>query len=111
MAANELGSEISKTETTPVRYPVNLRFTIPFYPRPLFVSLIMGQEKRSEGRLREERIRHPLDTWGNIICALCSAVMVSIAMYLVQKIRVFQRRNLPLFLPQIVFAFTRGNTK
>lgn len=81
MAANELGSEVSKTEATPMRYPVNLRFTIPFYPRSLFVSLIMGQEKRSEGRLREERTRHPLDTWGNIICAFCLGVMVSILMF------------------------------
>ena len=81
MTTNEIASEVSKTETTPVRHPVNLRFTIPFYPHRLFVTLIMGQEKRGQERLREERIRHPLDTWGNIICAFCSGVMVSIVMF------------------------------
>jgi hypothetical protein len=83
MATNELASEISKTETTSGRYPVNLRFTMPFYPRRLFVTLIMGQEKRSDDRLREERIKNPLNTWGNVVCAFCAGVLISIIMFYV----------------------------
>ncbi len=61
------------------RYPVNLRFTIPFYPHRLFVTLIIGREKRGPERLREERARHPLHTWGNLFALVTSWTVLSIA--------------------------------
>ena len=87
MATNELGSEISKTETTPGQNPVNLRFRIPFFP--LFVTLIVGREKRSHERLREERIRHPLNIPGNIICGFFAGLMVAILLLLLALYTVF----------------------
>ncbi len=80
MATNELGSETSKTETTPGRNPVDLRFRIPFFP--LFVTLIVGREKRSHGRLLVERLRHPLDIPGNIIFGFFAGLMVAILLLL-----------------------------
>jgi len=79
MAPNELGSEIRRTEAKPEQYPVSLHFTIPFYPHSVFVSLIAGREKRCRQRLREERIRRPLDTRGNYIFAFCLGVTVGFA--------------------------------
>ena len=59
-------SNFVRANAEPGRYPVNLRVTIPFYPRPLFVTLIVGPERRGIERLREERKRHPVNTWGNL---------------------------------------------
>ena len=59
-------SNFARANAEPGRYPVNLRVTIPFYPRPLFVTLIIGPERRGNDRLREERQRHPVNTWGNL---------------------------------------------
>ena len=83
MVVNDLssgvdGAEVNRSETAPARYPVNLRFTIPFYPSPIFVTLIAGKEKRGPARLAKERVLHPLDTWGNIVCAFCLGGMASI---------------------------------
>jgi hypothetical protein len=47
------------------RYPVNLRFTIPF--TRFFIAIIGGRERRSPERRAAERARHPLVTLGNII--------------------------------------------
>jgi hypothetical protein len=80
VTTNEAGSELRSTEVAQEQYPVNLRFTIPFYPKSIFVSLIIGRERRSDARLRQERVKHPLDTWGNFTFAFFSGVMVSIAM-------------------------------
>ena len=63
----------------PGRYPVNIRLTIPFYPRPLFMTLIIGMERRGRDRLREERERHPLNTWGNLLTFVTTWSVVCIA--------------------------------
>lgn len=47
------------------RYPVSLRFTIPF--TRFFIAIIGGPERRSPERRAAERVRHPLLTLGNII--------------------------------------------
>jgi hypothetical protein len=66
-AASTGASAFHRAGVVPGHYPVNLRVTIPFYPQPLFVTLIIGREKRNPDRLREERERHPLQTWGNLV--------------------------------------------
>jgi hypothetical protein len=66
----------------PGRYPVNLRLTVPFYPRPLFITLIVGWERRGRDRLREERERHPLNTWGNFTAAVSTwTVFITAALF------------------------------
>lgn len=80
MVTNELDSEADEFETMAGEYPVNLRFTIPFFS--IFVTLIMGREKRCQRRLREERVRHPLGTTGNVICAIIvGSVSIIAALY------------------------------
>jgi hypothetical protein len=79
VAANEMGSELSRTETATARYPVDLRFTIPFFPRSLFVCLIIGQERRSAERRAEERALHPLETWGNFAVSTIVGMALGIA--------------------------------
>lgn len=50
----------------PGNYPVNIRMTIPFLPRRIFVTLIIGPERRGRDRLKAEREMCPLGTVGNM---------------------------------------------
>ena len=77
MAIAETNTALKKTNEDPAQYPVNLRFTVPFYPHPLFVTLIVGREKRS--RLREERNLQPIQNWGNLLTVVTTWTMVSIS--------------------------------
>lgn len=79
MAIVDASDGIRRAEADPSRYPVNLRFTIPFYPNSMFVTLIVGKEKRGPDRLREERARHPIQTWGNLITVATTWTIVSVA--------------------------------
>ncbi|MGY9105818.1 MAG: hypothetical protein ACKVG0_04680 [Alphaproteobacteria bacterium] len=79
MTIADPNSEITRVGATPGQYPVNLRFTIPFYPQPLFVTLIIGREKRGRDRLREERHLHPIQTWGNLLTVAATWTMISIS--------------------------------
>lgn len=65
------------------RYPVNLRFTIPFWPHALFVTVIIGPEKRSDFRLKKERNDHPLLTWGNFAACFTAGTVFQIALLFV----------------------------
>ena len=66
---------IGRSHSKHVELPVNIRVTIPFVPRPIFVAVIAGTERRSAARRRLERARHPLATWGNLaILVAASAV-------------------------------------
>ena len=38
--------DVLRAKAEPGRYPVNLRITVPFLPRPFFVTLIIGPERR-----------------------------------------------------------------
>ena len=66
-----------------VRYPVNLRITIPFLPRSFFVTLIIGPEKRSRERLKEIRERYPINTWGNLATLVASWTVFCVAAFFV----------------------------
>jgi hypothetical protein len=66
-------------EASTVHYPVNIRVTVPFVPRPLFVTLIIGQERRGRARLKQERRLHPLNTWGNLATFVATSTVFTIA--------------------------------
>ena len=68
-----------RANSTPGHYPVNLRVTVPFMPRPFFITFIVGREKRGYERLREERTRHPVNTWGNLITLVSFWGIVNVA--------------------------------
>ena len=59
-------------------YPVNIRITVPF-PKPFFITLIMGAEKRGPARLSAERARHPVNTWGNLAVVVAASTVLTIA--------------------------------
>ncbi len=61
------------------QYPVNLRITIPFYPLFLFITLIMGTEKRGRGRQRLERGQNPVGTWGNVLTVTMALGIAAVA--------------------------------
>jgi hypothetical protein len=73
------GNDIVFGELAQTRYPINLRITIPFYPRAIFVTLIVGSEKRALGRLSSERERNPVNTWGNVIAVTLALSVASVA--------------------------------
>jgi hypothetical protein len=78
----------SRADSAPGRYPVNLRFTVPFFPRSLFVTFIMGREKRSAQRRQEERTRHPISTFGNLITVSTVLCTIQIAFLFVTLIAI-----------------------
>lgn len=69
----------ARNNPAPGRYPVNLRVTVPFLPSPFFVTLIIGRERRGPVRRREERARHPVNTWGNLVTVATGWTVFSIA--------------------------------
>jgi hypothetical protein len=75
-------------DRTPGKYPVNLRFTVPFFPRSLFVTFIMGREKRSKQRRIEERAKHPVSTFGNLITVSTVLCTLQVAFLFVTLITV-----------------------
>jgi hypothetical protein len=79
MAAIDTDGAI-RANATPGNYPVNLRFTVPFFPRSFFVTFIMGREKRGHDRLREERARHPISTWGNLVTVSTVLATIQVAL-------------------------------
>ncbi len=46
--------------------PVNIRFTIPFFGRKFYITIVSGSEKRSADRRATERNRYPLRTIANV---------------------------------------------
>jgi hypothetical protein len=66
-------------ERAPSHYPVNIRVSWPFFPKPFFFTLIIGREKRGLARRKQERTRHPLNTWGNLAVFVATWTVFSIA--------------------------------
>lgn len=48
------------------RSPVDIRFTLPFFGRKFYVTVVSGAEKRSPDRRAEERHHYPLRTVANV---------------------------------------------
>ena len=71
----------SRMRSTPGRYPVDIRFSVPFLPQPFFVTLIAGSEKRGPQRLIQERERHPLNSWGNLATFVAFSTMCGTAFF------------------------------
>ena len=46
--------------------PVNIRFTIPFFGRKFYITVVSGSEKRSADRQATDRNRYPLRTISNV---------------------------------------------
>lgn len=70
------------------RHPVDLRFTLPLFGRGLYLTLVAGSERRNSVRRRDDRVRHPLHTIGNLaflaaVAALLYALVLT-GMVLVQ---------------------------
>ena len=64
------------------RHPIDLRLSLPWPGRGVFVTLIAGREKRSEERRTADRARHPLHRLGNVaflaaVAALLYALVVT----------------------------------
>lgn len=56
------------------RHPVDLRFSIPWFGRGLFVTVVAGTERRSPKRRSADRERYPLHRVGNLLflCGLAA---------------------------------------
>ena len=79
MAVTESSDSVARSDAPAVRYPVNIRLTIPFVTRPLFLTLIIGRERRGPERRRTERLLHPLNTWGNFLTFFVTWTVFTIA--------------------------------
>ncbi len=61
------------------RSPVDIRFTIPFFGRKFYVTVVSGAEKRSPGRRAEERHHYPLRTVANVFFFIGMATLFYMA--------------------------------
>ena len=48
-------------------HPVNVRFSLPFFGRRFYFTMIAGGEQRSPARIDEERTKHPVLTVSNLL--------------------------------------------
>ena len=73
---------LERINAEPAQYPVNLRITVPFPFRPIFLTLIIGPERRGRERRRAERVRHPINTWGNLFAIVATwTIVVTAALF------------------------------
>ena len=79
MAYMEANTGAAALERTASHYPVNIRVSWPFFPKPFFFTLIIGREKRGVTRRKQERVRHPLNTWGNLLVFVATWTVFSVA--------------------------------
>ena len=77
--ANGLASGRNLNGANAGQYPINLRLTIPFFPRALFVTVVVGPERRSPERRTQERVLHPVNTWGNVVTVTIALGVISVA--------------------------------
>ncbi len=70
------------------RHVIDLRLSVPWFGRGLYLVILGGGELRSRPRLRRERDRHPLLTLGNMLLVV-SLVAIAYAIALVALV-VFQ---------------------
>jgi hypothetical protein len=70
---------IGRRHSEHVDLPINIRLTIPFVPRPFFLAVIAGPERRGTARRRLERARHPLATWGNLATFIAASTICGTA--------------------------------
>ena len=65
------------------RSPVDIRFTIPFFGRKFYVTVVSGAEKRSPGRRAKERHHYPLRTVANVFFFIGMATLFYMAAVIV----------------------------
>lgn len=58
------------------QHPIDLRFSLPWFGRGVFVTLIAGREKRSAERRMTDRARYPLHRVGNVAFMLAVAALL-----------------------------------
>jgi hypothetical protein len=61
-------------------HTVNIRLTIPFPVRPIYLGVVAGRERRNSTRQQILRIQHPLHTVGNFIFAAAGSALLTIAL-------------------------------
>ena len=61
------------------RSPVDIRFTIPFFGRKFYVTVVSGAEKRSPERREQERHHYPLRTIANVFFFIGLATLFYVA--------------------------------
>ncbi|WP_343867225.1 hypothetical protein [Caenispirillum bisanense] len=74
------------------RHPVDLRFTLPLFGRGVYLAVVAGAERRGAERRRDDRLRHPLHTLGN----LAFLAAVAALLYALVLTGMFLARDLPL---------------
>ncbi len=65
------------------RSPVDIRFTLPFFGRKFYVTVVSGAEKRSPDRRSEERHHYPLRTVANVFFFIGLATLFYMAAVIV----------------------------
>ncbi|NQU61348.1 MAG: hypothetical protein HQ512_09475 [Rhodospirillales bacterium] len=66
--SNEQKEAIHQASEDPAwsKSPVDIRFSLPFFGKKFYVTVVGGSEKRGNERLAEDRHKYPLRTLANI---------------------------------------------
>ena len=67
--------------------PVNIRFTIPFFGRKFYFTVVSGSEKRSPERQVTERNKYPLRTIANVFFFIGLATIFYMAAVIVLALK------------------------
>ncbi len=60
-------------------HPINIRLSIPLLIKRYYVTIVVGEERRTPERLSTERRKHPLVSRGNLVFFTIPATVIGLA--------------------------------
>ena len=85
---DELPPEGEKTGDAPMigaswasDHPVNIRLSFPFFRGRYYLAFVAGKERRGSERIKQERVKHPLATRGNIFVLASLGCITGLAIW------------------------------
>ena len=74
-------SEQDKAGRWDGKHFINVRLSIPLIFSRIYITLVVGKERRSKTRRRAERAKHPLATLGNVFFFSTTSALISISCF------------------------------
>jgi hypothetical protein len=60
-------------------HPINIRLSIPLLIKRYYVTIVVGEERRTPERLSTERRKHPLVSRGNLVFFTLAGTVIGLA--------------------------------
>lgn len=88
-AGDHIGPDLPEPGLTPSKggyaewqgqHAINLRLSVPLPFFPFYLTIVAGREKRGKKRRQQDRKKHPLLTFGNMLLMGYSGMTIAIAL-------------------------------